>query len=248
MLNMDLSFLLIAGFATVFAGISKGGFGSAASFASASILALVVDPGLALGIMLPLLLLIDGVTLRPFWRAWHGPSVWVLTLSGIPGAVLGAWVFTLINADGLRILIGVVSVGFVVLSLSPKRLAADHYRPQWVGVSAGFAAGFTTFVSHAGGPIAAVYLLGRGLAKTEYHATTVIVFGALNVVKAILYAEIGLFTWETAHVSVLLVPFALLGAWAGVRLHWAVPERLFFGLTYVMLMVTGIKLIWDGFT
>jgi len=61
----EWSFFAIAVPAVIFAGISKGGFGSGAAFASASILALVVPPGQALGIMLPLLMLIDVVTLGP---------------------------------------------------------------------------------------------------------------------------------------------------------------------------------------
>ena len=43
------------------------------------------------------------------------------------------------------------------------------------GVTAGLVAGFTSFVSHAGGPPAAVYLLSRKLDKTAFQATTVIV-------------------------------------------------------------------------
>ena len=53
MLTLDMTFFLIAGPAVIFAGISKGGFGSGAAFAAASVLALVVEPGLALGVMLP---------------------------------------------------------------------------------------------------------------------------------------------------------------------------------------------------
>ena len=44
--------------------------------------------------------------------------------------------------------------------------------------------------------------------------------------------------------SLLLAPFALLGAWIGVKAHHLVPERLFFALTYVLLVVTGVRLIW----
>ena len=43
-------------------------------------------------------------------------------------------------------------------------------------------------------------------------------------------------------------PFALLGTWLGVKAHHLVPERAFFALTYVLLMVTGSKLIWAGLT
>ena len=71
MLELSLGFFLVAGPAVIFAGISKSGFGSGAAFASASILALVVEPGLALGVMLPLLMLVDAATLRPYWGKWN---------------------------------------------------------------------------------------------------------------------------------------------------------------------------------
>ena len=45
-----------------------------------------------------------------------------------------------------------------------------------------------------------------------------------------------------------LAPFAVLGAWIGVKMHFMVPERAFFALTYVLLILTGSKLIWDGLT
>ena len=53
----DPSFLIISAGAVVFAGISKGGFGSGAAFVSAAILATIINPGQAIGIMLPLLML-----------------------------------------------------------------------------------------------------------------------------------------------------------------------------------------------
>jgi len=31
-----------------------------------------------------------------------------------------------------------------------------------------------------------------------------------------------------------------------VKAHRVVPEALFFAITYVLLTVTGLKLIWDG--
>ena len=62
------------------------------------------------------------------------------------------------------------------------------------------------------------------------------------------YAWLGLFTWDTLLLDLVLAPFALLGAWLGVRLHHSIPERWFFALTYVLLTVTGAKLIWDGLT
>ena len=248
---MDFGFLLVAGAAVACAGVSKGGFGSGAAFAAAAILALVVEPGLALGIMLPLLMLIDVATLKPYWKRWRWEDARILILSGVPGVVLGALFYKVADADTLRLIIGAIAVLFVIYQMAGRsgRLPIAQ-RPLGVvgGSLAGIGAGFTSFISHAGGPAAAVYLLSQRPSKTEYQATSVLVFWAINMVKVVPYAFMGIFTLETLKLDVMLAPFALLGAWLGVKAHFLISERVFFGLTYVLLTVTGVKLIWDGLT
>ncbi len=251
MLVLDVWFFLVAAPAAVFAGISKGGFGSGAAFAAASILALVVEPGLALGVMLPLLMLIDVATLRPYWGQWNAAATRLLILGGVPGVALGAWLYSVADADLFRVLIGAIALSFVVWQSSQRAgliRPARSALPGWAGGLAGIVAGFTSFVSHAGGPPAAVYLLSLRIGKTEFQASTVLLFWVINIVKFVPYAFLGMFTWQTAQANLALAPFALLGAWIGVKLHRIVPERLFFGLTYVLLSLTGAKLIWDGLT
>jgi uncharacterized membrane protein YfcA len=251
MLELDLNFFAIAGPAVVFAGVSKGGFGSGAAFASASLLALVIEPGLALGVMLPLLMLIDASTLKPYWGKWDKSAAYLLIAGAVPGVALGAALYRVAEPDVFRVLIGAISVGFVLWQLAQvagKIRPASRQLPGALGVLAGLVAGFTSFVSHAGGPPAAVYLLSKKLDKTRYQATTVLVFWAVNIVKFVPYAYLGMFTRETALANVVLAPFAIAGAWLGVKAHRLVPERLFFALTYLLLTVTGVKLIWDGLT
>ncbi len=249
MLEPNGWFFVIACPAVVFAGISKSGFGSGAAFASAAILALVLPPGAALGVMLPILMLIDAVTLRPYWRRWSGPDARLLILGALPGVALGAALYRVADADVLRLLIGSIALAFVVWQIARRRgLIRPMARqlPAWAGLIAGTVAGFTSFVSHAGGPPAAVWLLSRRLSKTPYQATTVLTFWAVNIAKFVPYAFLGMFTAQTARADLILAPFALLGAWLGVKAHRVVPERLFFAVTYVALALTGSKLIWDG--
>lgn len=250
-LTLDLWFFCIAGPAVLFAGVSKAGFGSGAAFAAASVLALVVEPGLALGVMLPMLMLVDASALRPYWGKWSLPDVKLMVLGGLPGVLLGALLYRVASPDLFRLLIGGVSVGFVLWQITTNAGLLKTTRdrlPEWAGFALGTVTGFTTFISHAGGPPAAMYLLNRGLSKTQYQASTVLLFWVLNIAKFIPYAFLGMFTAQTLTANVLLAPFALLGTWIGVRAHHMVPERLFFGLTYVLLMLTGCKLIWDGLT
>ncbi|MCF6231961.1 MAG: sulfite exporter TauE/SafE family protein [Rhodobacteraceae bacterium] len=251
MFDLTPAFFAIAAPAVLFAGVSKGGFGSGAAFASASILALIIEPGAALGLMLPLLMLIDLATLRPYWQRWSWPDARVLILGGVPGVALGFALFRVADADLLRLLIGLFSLGFVAWHYGQKtgviRPFADKL-PLPIGLLAGVVAGFTSFVSHAGGPPAAFYLLSQRIDKTTYQASTVLVFWVINIAKFVPYAFLGLFTIETALANLILAPFALVGAWLGVRAHHAIPERAFFGVTYVLLSLTGAKLIWDALT
>jgi len=250
-MTFDLAFFAIAVPAVVFAGVSKAGFGSGAAFAAMAILALALDPAAALGLTLPLLMLIDAATLRPYWRRWDWPAARLLILGAVPGVALGTWLFQLADPDVFRVLIGAVALGFVAFQ-SGSRLGLIRARTRpfsdGAGIGAGVLAGFTSFVSHAGGPPVAIYLLAKGMGKTTYQATTVLVFWAVNLLKSVPYVFLGIFTHDTLLGGLLLAPAALLGAWLGVRAHHVVPERVFFGVTYVALTLTGAKLIWDGLT
>ncbi len=251
MFELNLMFFAVAIPAVIFAGISKGGFGSGVAFASSSILALILTPGQALALMLPILMIIDVATLAPYWKRWSWPDSRLLMLGAVPGVVLGALLYEATDDDLLRLLIGGISVGFVIWHIAQSRGWINGFRqklPPMAGLFAGLVAGFTSFVSHAGGPPAAVYLLSQHLSKTEFQASTVLVFWIINAAKFIPYAYLGMFTWHTAWVDLLLAPFAVLGAWLGVRAHWMLSERLFFGIAYVLLTITGTKLIWDALT
>ena len=247
----EIEFFSIAALAVVFAGISKGGFGSGAAFAAAAILAKIVEPGQAIGIMLPLLMLMDVTSLKPYWKKWLNRESVILILGSLPGVALGGWLYSRTNADVFRILIGVIALGFVLWQLGQRAgvlKQAKQHMPDWAGLIAGALAGFTSFVSHAGGPPAAVYLLSKRPNKTEFQATTVIIFWAINLAKAVPYAFLGLFTLETLTLNLALAPFALIGVWMGVKAHHWVSDRLFFALTYGLLTVTGLRLIWMAVT
>ncbi len=249
MLDMNLMFFAVAIPAVIFAGISKGGFGSGVAFASSSILALILTPGQALALMLPILMVIDLATLKPYWKRWSWPDSRLLMLGAVPGIALGAWLYRATDDDLLRLLIGGISVGFVIWHVAQTRGWVRGFAnrlPPSAGLFAGLIAGFTSFVSHAGGPPAAVYLLSQRLTKTEFQASTVLVFWVVNAVKFVPFAYLGLFTWHTALADLLLTPFAILGAWLGVRAHFMLSERLFFNIAYVLLTLTGSKLIWDA--
>lgn len=243
---MDTQFYIILGLAVLFAGFSKGGFGGGAAFVSSAILAIILPPAMAIGIMLPLLMVMDLAVVGPFWKRWNADHAWVLILGGIPGIIAGALFYTVANDDVLRFLIGAISLGFVIWQLLPKTSVKEAQFSRRIGYLAGFATGFTSFVSHAGGPPTAIYLLGQKLDKTTYHATAVLIFWFINAMKALPYGFLGFFTLQTLTLDLYMVPVALVGVYLGVKAHHLVSDRVFFGLTYILLAGAGAKLIWDA--
>ena len=235
--------------AVLVAGVSKGGFGSGAAFAGAVILALAVEPQVALAIMLPLLMVMDVTALPAFWRKWDSVAAVSLCAGAVPGVALAALVFRSADPDSLRILIGAVALGFVAFQVARNAGVLRMSGLPAGRVAGGFwgaVAGFTSFVSHAGGPPAAVYLLSRGLTKQTYQATTVITFWAINMMKIGPYIWLGAFSTQTLWLDLTLAPVAVAGIGLGVWLHRRVAAVWYFRLTYALLTVTGAKLIWDG--
>lgn len=250
-MEFDATFFALALPAAFISGVAKGGFGGGAAFVATAILALFLPPATALGIMLPLLMVEDLATLKPFWRKWDWPNAKALIAGGVPGVILGAVLYKATDPDVLRVLIGAISLGFVAFQLARAGgLLAVKERGESFkgGFIAGIVAGFTSFVSHAGGPPAAMHLLSQGLSKTAYQATTVITFWAINAMKAVPYAFLGVFTWDTFKADLYMVPFGLIGVAVGVYAHRALPERIFFQITYTLLTGAGVKLIFDGLT
>ena len=106
----------------------------------------------------------------------------------MPGIALGICFYTLADVNMLRLLIGSMCLLFIfwqTLCTNGIAVKTQVQLPAWLGILAGLAAGFTSFLSHAGGPPVAIYLLSEKQSKTQYQATTVFVFWIINKAKAI---------------------------------------------------------------
>ncbi len=88
-------------------------------------------------------------------------------------------------------------------------------------------AGFTSFVSHVGGPPAQMYLLPQKLDRVLFSGTMVLTFAVMNAVKLIPYFLLGQFDRANLITSASLLPLAPIATYAGVRLVRVVSQTLF---------------------
>jgi len=107
--------------------------------------------------------------------------------------------------------------------------------------------GFTSFIAHAGGPPLNAYVLPLRLPPFTFTATMAVLFFFVNMAKWLPYAYLGLLDWRGLGTALMLLPFAPIGVWVGLRVARVIQPKLFYRLVHLGLFLTGCKLVWDGF-
>ena len=242
----DPWFYLAAVPAVLIAGISKGGFGGGLAVMGVPLMALVVAPAQAAAILLPILILMDWIGVGAYRRTWDGRTLAVMLPGAAVGIALGGLVFGLLDEDLVRLVLGAIAVAFSLNFFRPGRSKAARPPSAWRGGLFGGLSGFTSTIAHAGGPPASMYLLPLRLDRTVFVGTTVLFFAAVNLMKLVPYGLIGQFSGTNLLTSLALAPVAPLGVLAGLWLHRRVDEGLFYRLCYGFVLITGLKLMYDG--
>ena len=107
----------------------------------------------------------------------------------------------------------------------------------------GTLSGFTSFVSHAGGPPFQIFVLPQQLPKMVFAGTTTLVFTAVNLAKVIPYSALYPYTSSTLKVAAVLLPAAAIGTFVGKNLIQKLSEKWFFLAVQIALFFISIKLI-----
>jgi len=228
-------------------GISKSGFGAGFGSLAVPLMAMAVTVPQAAAIMMPILFLMDVMGLAAFRKHFEFKLIRFLVPLGLVGTVLGTLSFKLLDARMVAGIVGVFTLLFLAQRLLfPPRPDSAH-PPRWLGAVLTVASGFTSFVSHAGGPPVSAYVIPMRLPPLVFTATMAAYFFVVNLSKWIPYAWLGLLDLRNMATSLALLPFAPIGVVAGVTLAHRIRPLLFYRLLYAGMFLTGCKLVWDGF-
>jgi uncharacterized membrane protein YfcA len=243
----DPFFYAVAIPAVLLMGISKSGFGAGFGSLAVPLMALIVTVPQAAAIMMPILFLMDVLGLAAFRKHFDFKLIRFLVPFGLVGTLMGALSFKLLDARLMAGIVGVFTLLFLAQRLLfPPRPDSSH-PPRWLGAILTVTSGFTSFVSHAGGPPVNAYIIPMRLPPLVFTATLAAFFFVVNLSKWIPYAWLGLLDWRNMATSLALLPFAPIGVAAGVRLAHRIRPLLFYRLIYAGMLLTGCKLVWDGF-
>jgi hypothetical protein len=243
----DSYFYLLAVPALVLSGLAKGGFLASIGVVAVPILSLVIPPVQAAAIMLPILIAMDWVGVAAYRREWSEVNLRILLPAATVGIIVGWALARFIPESFVRLMVGLIGLSFTLNHwFSPGAMRAAAGPSRMKGSFWGALAGFTSFVSHAGGPPLAVYLLPQRLSNAAYAGTAVMFFTAVNLLKVPPYFLLGQFNRANVLTSLALLPLAIASMWLGIRLVRTVPQEPFYRIAYLGLFAISLKLISDG--
>ena len=243
----DLYFWSIAAIAVIIVAFSKAGLLGSLGLVAVPLLTLVMPPRDAAGMMLPLLLVMDAIAV---WT-YRKDADWRILKIMVPGAMVGTvigWLLWTVVSDAMVLLfVGVITLLFVLdamLSLRKKLEGMPPSKP-WGMFWGGFA-GFTSFISHTGGPPFQIYVLPQRLSPVRYSGTNAFFFAIVNTAKLIPYFFLGQLNVRNLEIGLILAPLAVLGVVIGVWLVRRISVKLFYQIAYWLVAVLAIKLVYDG--
>jgi uncharacterized protein len=226
-------------------GLSKTGI-PGLGILNVAIFALVFPARESVGLVLVILLCGDLVAVTTYRRDVSWSHLLRLFPWAAAGIVAGYFALGRVDDWQMRHLIGIILLCLGVFqyarSRRPAPLGSEARSPQpWLAPIAGITAGFTTMVANAAGPVMVLYLLAMRLPKILFIGTAAWYFLLLNLFKVPFSASLGLINPASLGVSLLLGPFAMLGALTGRPIAERLNQRLFeliaLGLTFVAALL-----------
>ena len=243
----DLIFWIIAVFAAITVGLGKGGLPVIASLAVPS-LSLFMSPISAAGLLLPVYIVSDIFALI-FYRKDFNAKILKISILGMTIGVLIGWATANIVIEWVvTIIIGLMGVIFALNQIFKNQI--QNIKAIKINKTKGIfwcsIAGFTSFISHNGGPPWQIFVLPIGLNKVAYVGSSVIAFSYVNAIKVVPYYFLGQLNFESIKIAFFLLIPASFAVYLGYIAVKFIPEKVFFLIVSWALLLISLKLIFDG--
>jgi len=227
-------------------GLAKGGFGGLGALLT-PLLALVLPVALAVGVLLPMLMVGDLFALYMYWREWDLDLVKRMLPAGVAGALAGTLLLSWLPPDGLRILLGVFVLVVVAYKFLSDRIQAIQYQPKpWHAPAAGLLAGVASGMFNSGGPAFSSYLLLQKVTARSFIATTAIYFALLNLIKVPGFLYTGVLDLPLLLSLWWVFPFIPLGIWVARLTLTRLSPAAFEWIIVILLIFSSLTLFWQS--
>lgn len=171
------------------------------------------------------------------------PKVFLpLAVLVLAGSIPGALMLRNVDARFIKLVFGVVvialGVEMLVREYSRRRARSSRLVLGIIGITSGMLCGLFGV-----GALLAAYVSRVTKNEESFKANISAVFIADNTFRIILYETLDLLTVSTVKSVLLLIPFVLLGLFAGIRSCGCINEKNVRRITTVLLILSGISLV-----
>jgi uncharacterized protein len=230
------------------AGLMKGIIGIGLAQVGLPLLALLIDVRAAVMVLsVPLMFsnvpqaLDGGETVACFMRLFP------VLLGLIPGILVGVTVLVHGDPAITKMIAGssVVLVAGLAL-LAPRFQLKENFKTP-VGIAAGFAGGALGGVAAMSGPLVFTYLLAKGLRGREFTKEASLFIVLSSALLAVSLSSSQMFRWtDLAFSTSALIPVGI-GMYFGQRLRDLIPAEFFKCAVLVIVLTSGLGLIYKAF-
>lgn len=230
----------------VIVGLSKTGVPGAGSLAVACF-ASALPARTSTGALLVLLIVGDLFALSLYRKDANWRTLLRLAPAVLAGVVLGAVFLALADDGGVRVVIGSILLALVALTVFRRFTAAAAPTGRagtFAGIGYGTLGGFTTMVANAGGPVMSLYFLTARFEMRAFLGTAAWFFAVINIVKVPFSIGLGLITWSTLALNLVLIPAVLVGGFAGRWIAGRMRQSVFEWVVLALTVVGALFLIF----
>ena len=233
------------GLCAFLAGVSKTGL-PGLGILHVPLMAMVLPARQSTGVLLGMLILGDLFAATYYRRKAEWNHVIRLLPAAFAGIMAGWQAMRFVTNEQLGPIIGIIVL--VMLALNYWRIRVDGDEAPipaqwWFAAALGFIAGFTTMMANAAGPIMIIYLLAMRLPKLAFVGTSAWFFFIINWVKVPFSVGLGLITWPSIQLDLMMLPLIVAGSIAGILFLRRIPQKAFNSVIQILAAAAAIKLL-----
>lgn len=237
-----------ASYAILFFGALAGGFVSGLAGFGTALMALgiwlyVLPPTLAVPLVLVCSVIAQVSTLPSIWKTIDFRLVWPFVICGLAGVPIGILLIARADPAVFKLTIGVFLLVFPTLLFLQRKPMSIAFGGKWADGAIGFAGGGLAGLS---GPLPILWASVRGWGKQQRRGVFQIFNFTILATALLVQVASGLVKPELIWLVACAFPGTLIGAWLGARLYHALSDRNFSDVVLLLLLLSGVALVWNG--
>jgi uncharacterized membrane protein YfcA len=240
--NFNWGLILLSAF---FIGLSKAGL-RGIDMMNVTIMAIVFGSKASTGIVLPLLCATDIIAVIYYHRHAQWNHFWKLIPWMAIGILVGVYVGKDMNEALFRKIMAIIIITtvFIMVALEIRKNQVIPTNKFFVA-NMGLADGFTTMLGNLAGAFSNIYFLAMRMPKNDFIGTASWVFLVINLFKL----PFQIFFWknittESLYTDLLLLPFAVIGFWIGVKIVSKIKEENYRKVVIVLTFLGALAIFF----